>query len=129
MMSIARYLTDRSWDGHTFFVSTCRSPADLIFAKDIARLQRRNPKLHVILTVDEADGTDWKGSVGHINKGLLTQSIPDIGSRRFNLCGPSPMMDAVKAILAQLGVPSDQVKTELFGPPKPTPTTNHLVQT
>ena len=121
MMSIARYLTDRSWDGDIFFVSGYGRPADRIFAKDIAKLQRRNPKLHVVVTVDNAAGTDWKGSVGPISKGLLTESIPDIGSRRIHVCGPSPMIDAVKAILAELGVPSDQVKTELFGPPEPTP--------
>jgi ferredoxin len=31
------------------------------------------------------------------------------------------MMDAVKAMLTELGVAPDQVKTELFGTPKPTP--------
>lgn len=31
------------------------------------------------------------------------------------------MMDATKAILAELGVPADQVKTEAFGTPKPSP--------
>ena len=31
------------------------------------------------------------------------------------------MMDSTKAILAELGVPPDQVKTELFGATKPTP--------
>jgi ferredoxin len=31
------------------------------------------------------------------------------------------MMDSTKAILTELGVPADQVKTESFGPTKPTP--------
>lgn len=121
MMSIARYLTDRSWDGDIFFINTCRSPADLIFAKDIAKLERRNPKLHVAVTVDSADGTEWKGSVGRIDKALLTKAVPDLASRRIHLCGPPPMMDAVKTILAEIGVPPQQIKTELFGATKPTP--------
>ena len=33
------------------------------------------------------------------------------------------MMDSTKAILTELGVPSDQVKTEAFGTPKPSPAT------
>ena len=35
--------------------------------------------------------------------------------------GPIPMMDATKALLAEMGVPKEQVKTEAFGAPKPTP--------
>jgi ferredoxin-NADP reductase len=31
------------------------------------------------------------------------------------------MMDAIKAVLTELGVSPDQVKTELFGATKPTP--------
>lgn len=121
MMSIARYLTDRSWHGDIFFINTCRSPADRIFAEDIAKLERRNPKLHVEVTVDSADGTEWKGSVGRIDKALLTKAVPDLTSRRIHLCGPPPMMDTVKTILAEIGVPPQQIKTELFGATKPTP--------
>ncbi len=121
MMSIARYLTDRSWDGDIFFINTCRSPSDLIFAKDIARLERRNPKLHVTVIVDSTYGAEWKGPIGRLNRELLTKAVPNLASRRVHLCGPPPMMDAVKAILAEIGVPPDQIKTELFGATKPTP--------
>ena len=121
MMSIARYLTDRLWDGDIFFINTCRSPADLIFVKDIAKLQRRNPRLHVIITVDSTDGAEWNGAVGRLNGDLLTKSVPDLASRRIHLCGPPPMMDAVKAMLVEIGVPLGQIKTELFGASKPIP--------
>jgi ferredoxin-NADP reductase len=42
-------------------------------------------------------------------------------SRRIHLCGPPAMMDSAKAILTELGVAPDQVKTELFGATRPTP--------
>ena len=121
MMSITRYLTERSWTGEIFFIYTCRTPADLIFAEEIAALQRRNPKLRVAITMTRAEGTDWKGPRGHLTKELLTQIVPDLASRRIHLCGPPSMMDSTKAILTELGVPPDQVKTEAFGTPKPSP--------
>lgn len=121
MMSIARFLTDRSWMGDIFFITTCRDEEDLIFSKEIVKLERRNPKLHVTVTISGNAGTDWKGFRGRINKELLTQTIPDLISRRIHLCGPPPMMDAVQAILAELNVPAEQVKTELFGATKPKP--------
>jgi ferredoxin-NADP reductase len=121
MMSIIRYLTEQSWAGDIFFIYTCRTPTDFIFAAEVAALGRRNPKLHVAVTVDSAEGTEWKGLSGRISKELLTQTVPDLASRRIHLCGPPPMMDAVKAILTEVGVPPDQVKTELFGATKPIP--------
>ena len=121
MVSISRYLTEESWPGDIFFIYVSRTPADYILAKDIAALERRNPKLHVVVTMTRAEGTDWKGPRGHLTKELLTQSVPDLTSRRIHLCGPIPMMDATKALLAEMGVPPDQLKTEAFGTPKPSP--------
>ena len=121
MMSIARYLTERSWAGDIFFVYSCRAPMDFIFSNDIAALQRVNPKLHVAVTMERPEGTDWKGPRGRITTELLAQTVPDLASRRVHLCGPPLMMDAVKALLTGLGVPEDQVKTESFGPTRPIP--------
>ncbi|HMP89703.1 MAG TPA: FAD-binding oxidoreductase [Kiritimatiellia bacterium] len=121
MVSITRYLTERSWPGDIFFIYTCRTPADFIFADEVDSLQRRNPKLHVAVTSTKAEGTDWKGLRGRLNKELLTQAVPDLASRRIHICGPPTMMEATKAILTELGVPPDQVKSELFGATKPSP--------
>ena len=120
MMSIARYLTERSWPGDIFFIYSCRTSADFIFEKAIAALERRNPKLHLVVTISKP-GPDWKGSQGRISKELLTQAVPDLASRRIHLCGPPSMMDATKAILTELGVPPKLLKTEQFGAVKPAP--------
>jgi ferredoxin-NADP reductase len=122
MMSIMRSLTEQSWAGEIFFIYTCRTPGDFIFATEIAALQRLNPQLHVAVTVSSADGTDWTGARGHINKELLTQTVPGLASRWIHLCGPPPMMEAITTMLTELGVPPDQVKTETFGATKPAPT-------
>ena len=121
MVSITRYLTERSWPGDIFFIYTCRTPADFIFADEIAALERRNPKLHVAVTISKAEGTDWKGARGRITKEWLTQTVPELASRRIHICGPPAMMDSTKAMLAELGVPADQMKTEAFGAVKPAP--------
>ena len=121
MVSITRYLTERSWPGDIFFIYTCRSPADFIFADEVAALQQRNPKLHVAVTSTKAEGTDWKGPRGRMTKELLTQTVPNLAARRIHVCGPAAMMEATKAILTELGVPPDQVKSELFGATKPIP--------
>lgn len=124
MMSIARYLTERLWPGDIYFIYGCSIPAEFIFAKDIAELHGANPKLHVTVTMERPEGTDWKGHQGRITKELLAQTVPDIALHRVHLCGPQVMMEAVKGILAELQVPSEQVKTEDFGTAAPTPATD-----
>jgi ferredoxin-NADP reductase len=121
MMSITRYLTEQSWPNDIFFVYACRTPADFIFGKDLAALQIANPKLHLIVTMEHPEGTDWQGLQGRITKELLRTTVPDITSRRIHVCGPPVMMDAIKTILTELEVPSEQVKTEDFGTAAPIP--------
>ena len=120
MTSIARYLTEQSWPGDIFFIYSCRTESDFIFGKAIGELERRNPKLHVVVTMTKP-GPDWKGPRGRITKEFLTQAVSDLASRRVHLCGPVPMMDATKSLLTEIGVSPDNLKTEQFGAVKPAP--------
>ena len=120
MMSIARYLTEQSWPGDTFFVYGCRAPTDLIFREAIAALALRNPKLHVVITMSKPT-PDWRGPRGRITKEFLIQAVPDLASRRVQLCGPPTMMDAIKVLLTEIGVTPENLKTEAFGAVKPAP--------
>ncbi|MBY0514187.1 MAG: 2Fe-2S iron-sulfur cluster binding domain-containing protein [Gemmataceae bacterium] len=124
LMSVLRYLTDRSWPGDIFLIYSCHSPRDIIFREELEYLQRRHPNLRVVVTVSNADGTDWKGPTGRITKELIAQSVPDVASRYVHICGPVPLMEAARKMLAELGVPKERVKTEAFGPAlgKPMPT-------
>ena len=116
MMSVIRFLTDRSFPGDIHFLYGARTTQDFIFGEELEYLQKRHPRLHVAATMSRAEGTAWMGSEGPISKEFIARTVPDIARRRVHLCGPPPMMEAVKAALAELGVPSDQVKTEAFGP-------------
>ena len=116
MMSVARYLTDRSYPGDIFFLHGARTPQDLTFREELEYLQKRHANLRIAATVGRAEGTAWMGYQGHVSKEFIARTVPEIARRRVHLCGPPPMMDAVKAALAELGVPKEQVKTEAFGP-------------
>ena len=122
MMSAARYLTDINWSGKIYLILGFQAPRDFIFRKEIAELQSRNANLNVTVAMSDPGDKPWDGAVGYINAGLLTAAVPDIASRRAHLCGPPPMMDAVKNTLIKLGVPAAQIKTEAFGTDKRNPT-------
>ena len=118
MMSVLRDLTDRSYPYEIHLIYGVRTPADLIFREECAYLASRHPNVTILSIVSSAEGTDWKGPVGYITADFIAGCVDDIAKRRIHLCGPPPMMDAVKAALEELHVPPDQVKTEDFAPPK-----------
>lgn len=116
LMSVLRYLTDRCWPGDIFLIYGCKAPRDIIFREELQYLQRRHPSVRVVLTVSRPEGADWQGRTGRITKELISETVPDLASRYVHVCGPVPMMEAVKKMLAELGLPGERIKTEAFGP-------------
>jgi ferredoxin-NADP reductase len=116
MMSVTRYLTDVCFSGDIFLLFGARSTEDFVFREELEYLQRRHVNLHIAATMERAAGTTWMGPEGVVSKEFIAQAVPEISRRHVHLCGPPPMMDAVKAKLAELGVPKEQVETEAFAP-------------
>ncbi len=123
LMTVIRYLTDHGWPQDIFLLYSCRTSRDFIFREELEYLQRRYANLHVVASMTRAAGTEWMGPTGRLTRELIAQNVPNIVARRVHLCGPPPMMEAVQGILAELGVPKEQIKTESFtlarGKPEP----------
>jgi ferredoxin-NADP reductase len=123
LMTAVRYLTDHGWPQDIFLLYSCRTSRDFIFREELEYLQRRYANLHVVASMTRAAGTEWMGPTGRLTKELIAQNVPNIVARRVHLCGPPPMMEVVQGMLAELGVPKAQVKTESFtlarGKPEP----------
>lgn len=116
MMCVTRYLTDRSYPGDIFFLYGARSARDFIFREELEYLEKRHANMHLVATMEEIEGSSWPGAVGRISKAFIAQAVPDIAWRRVHVCGPPAMMEAVKTQLLELGVASEKIKTEAFGP-------------
>jgi ferredoxin-NADP reductase/ferredoxin len=116
MMSVVRYLTDISYPGEIFLLYGARTTNDFIFREELEYLQGRHKNLHIAATMSRAEGAAWMGFEGPVSKEFIAEAVPEIARRHIHLCGPPPMMDAVKAELAELGVRQEQVETEAFGP-------------
>jgi ferredoxin-NADP reductase len=116
LMAAIRYLFDIAWPGQVHLVYGAQTTEQFIFRDELEYLQRRMNNLHVAATMARAAGTSWMGSEGQITADFLTRAVPDLARRRVHLCGPPGMMQAIKKTLGELGVPSEQIKTEAFGP-------------
>ena len=118
LMSAVRYLTDRGWAKPIYLLYCCRTTKDFIFQEELEYLQRRNPNLAVVATMTRERGTVWMGPTGRLTPELISSAVPDLERQRVHICGPGPMMEAVKGMLSGLHVPTSQVFTEAFGPAK-----------
>jgi ferredoxin-NADP reductase len=121
-MSVVRWLADRQWPGDIHLILAFRHPRDYLFRDELEELGARIPGLRLTVTMSGAQDEPWPGLRGHIDKSLLAAAVPDLGAHRIHLCGPAPMMENVRGILSELGVPRAQVRTEAFGTIKRDPT-------
>ena len=106
MMSAVRYLTTTCWDGDIYFLFCTRTSNDFIFEQELKYLQARHPRLKVLVSMTQAEGTSWMGPQGRFSSAMINEFVPDIASKTAHICGPPAMMDATKKMLAELGMPN-----------------------
>ena len=113
LMSIVRHLTDQAWGGDIVLLYSCKTAADAICRDELDSLQRRHPNLHVVITLTREEAPGMR--TGRVTTALLENVAPGIAGSRVHVCGPRPMIAAVKEMLGTLGVPPRQIKVENFG--------------
>ena len=88
---------------------------EIAFRDELAATVRRHPQVRVHLA---ASGGSTSPGVypGRIDESLLRTTVPDLACSIAFICGPTPMIDRMKALLTELGVPSGQIRHEVFNP-------------
>jgi ferredoxin-NADP reductase len=86
---------------------------DIPFRADIDALSVHWPELNVVYTLTRP-GPRWEGPTGRITRALIKERVDDLLGAVFFVSGPTPMVDAMRAILADGGVDANRVKHEAF---------------
>lgn len=110
LMSMTRTLADLCAAADVAFIHSARSPHDIVFRHELEALPASGLNL-AVTSICETDspGEVWTGPRGRLSAGLLGALVPDVAEREVFMCGPAPYMDAATAMLAELGVPLQQV--------------------
>jgi len=118
MMSTVRSLTDRCWPGEIYLLFSVRTLGDIVFRDELAYLQARFPNLHVRVTLTQDPGAAWDGARGQISRAMIDSFVPRLTNGPILLCGPDPMMTAIRRLLVdQLGIPDAEILQEAFVSP------------
>jgi len=111
--SICRYCTDKHVGTKITLLYGNRSESDIVFREEFEAMEKQNPNLKVVFTVNEAS-SGWKGATGFINTELVKKEIPDYKENVFYTCGPPAMVEAMENLVKTLGLPKTQLKREYF---------------
>lgn len=113
VISMLRTFADRGDRRPCALFYAVRTLEEATFLDEVRELEGRLD-LTVVL-VPEDPPPDWTGERGRIDGAVLRRWLPERYRRmQFFICGPPPMLDAMEAALAGIGVPAAHVHTERF---------------
>ena len=112
--SICKYVVDKNLGNDLVLLYANRSVRDVVFKEDFDAMAKDYPRLKVAHVLCETE-PGFKCTVGRINAQVIKNEIPDYAQRKFYLCGPPQMVEAMRKILAEeLAVAHDLIVTENF---------------
>jgi ferredoxin-NADP reductase len=92
-----------------------RTEQDIAYRDELLLLSRRHPHLRVAIALSRGS-SDRLYLSGRIDANLISGFVPDPRNPIYMICGPGPMIDAVRSLLHALGVAAPQIRSEAFEP-------------
>lgn len=108
LRALAGQLTAEGEDCILVYANRRRS--DIVFADELAALEKAGLKVVHVL----ADEPGWTGEKGVVDAAMLARLAPDFAGRDAFLCGPPPMMAALRRGLKAAGMPEENIHYEAF---------------
>jgi ferredoxin-NADP reductase len=118
LMSMLRHRAAIGATNPTALLFSIRTAAEVIYRQELAQLaqQQVNPlDLHLTFTRQPPPG--WTGYRRRIDRAMLTEVLSRLPTHpQCFVCGPTQLVEQVANTLVDLGLPSDIIRTERFGP-------------
>ena len=94
-------------------VLSVRDVKDIPFREELLTASSRHPQARVVVAVTRGGGGPGLHA-GRVDGNLIRELTGEPANAVFCICGPQPMIEGMKTLLASLGVPSGQVRAEAF---------------
>jgi len=104
VMSMTRTLFDLGSDADIVFVHAARTPADIIFRRELEAIAAVAPNIRVVhICESDYPSERWMGLRGRLTTAALQAIAPDLSERVTYTCGPPAYMAAVRRVLTDCG--------------------------
>jgi ferredoxin-NADP reductase len=115
VMSMTRTLFDLGSDADIVFVHNARTPADIIFRRELEAIAAVMPNIRVVhICESDYPAERWMGLHGRITAAALQAIAPDLAERVTYTCGPPAYMAAVRRVLDEAGYDMANYHEESF---------------
>jgi len=115
VMSMTRTLFDLGSDADILFVHAARTPADIIFRRELEAIAAVMPNIRVVhICEGDYPSERWMGLRGRLTTAALTAIAPDLAERVTYTCGPPAYMAAVRRVLDEAGYDMANYREESF---------------
>jgi ferredoxin-NADP reductase len=117
LMSMIRHRAAAGAKNPTALLYSSRTFEDIIYYDELEKLRSANSGLQVFHTLTRSQPADWKGLSRRIDQEMLTEVAGPLGrSAQVYICGPTLLVEAAANTLVKIGINSNQIRTERFGP-------------
>jgi ferredoxin-NADP reductase len=117
LMSMIRHRAAAGAKNPTSLLYSSRSFEDIIYYNELENLRSANHGVQVFHTLTRSQPPDWKGYARRIDQEMLKEVAQPLGrSVQVFICGPTLLVEAAANTLVKIGVSSNQIRTERFGP-------------
>lgn len=114
-MSMTRTLFDLGSDADVLFVHAARTPADIIFRRELEAIAAVAPNIRVVhICEGDYPSERWMGLRGRLTTAALQAIAPDLAERVTYTCGPAAYMAAVRRLLGEVGYDMTKYHEESF---------------
>jgi len=117
LMSMIRHRAAAGAKNPTALLYSSRNFEDIIYYAELEKLRAVNNGLQVFHTLTRSQPADWKGYQRRIDEVMLRDVTAPLGRAvQVFICGPTSMVEAAANSLVKIGIDSNQIRTERFGP-------------
>jgi ferredoxin-NADP reductase len=90
---------------------------DIIYYDELEKLGGADNRPQIFHTLTRSQPADWKGYARRIDEVMLREVADPLGGAvQVYICGPTLMVESAANGLVKIGVQSNQIRTERFGP-------------
>ncbi len=117
LMSMIRHRVAVRSDIPTRLLLSSRTADDIIYRSQLDELSAKRDGVGVLYTLTRQAPSGWTGYRRRIDDAMLREVLAPLGdASRIYVCGPTLLVEAAANSLVRLGLPSDHIRTERFGP-------------
>jgi ferredoxin-NADP reductase len=117
LMSMLRHRVAAGGKNPTALLYSSRTFEGIIYYSELENLRAVNGGLQVFHTLTRSQPAGWNGYTRRIDQAMLKEVAQLLGrSVQVYICGPTLLVEAAANALVKIGVDSNQIRTERFGP-------------